>query len=376
MISVSRKYEIQGEKGIDLVTGLGFRGLFINRSCGAEVPRSSEVPELNGRLPNGATVWSSTIRRLAITPMDSLMLIIIRHVRSEGDSSRSLGPTWECIGHIRPSTTWLCQSRRVWQLVHKWVFVNLTCRRYCVRVYSPGTATESIFLSLLRTFLQPQTQHQKLSVLPSLSLSPSSDTTSAKREVLLQPALDLIARHSPRLDAFATLDVLPPLITAQDVRQFLVEVLRIPTFDTMIQREIWKSRKQTVSEQLSLLESRRVKVTDSRMSVIDWYCLVKRWADDASYRCPNCQKRLGNTVIAVHLPRFALLEVFFSYWRCCVCRGDVTHYHCREAYGEKLKIASKHRLEPKPVRWCSLRRHVSCPLQLLSMFHSITHVPK
>lgn len=93
MISVSRKYEIQGEKGIDLVTGLGFRGLFINRSCGAEVPRSSEVPELNGRLPNGATVWSSTIRRLAITPMDSLMLIIIRHVRSEGDSSRSLGPT-------------------------------------------------------------------------------------------------------------------------------------------------------------------------------------------------------------------------------------------------------------------------------------------
>lgn len=154
--------------------------------------------------------------------------------------------------------------------------MNLTCRRNCVRVYSPGTATESIFLSLLRTFLQPQTQHQKLSVLPSLSLSPSSDTTSAKREVLLQPALDLIARHSPRLDAFATLDVLPPLITAQDVRQFLVEVLRIPTFDTMIQREIWKSRKQTVSEQLSLLESRRVKVTDSRMSVIDWYCLVKR----------------------------------------------------------------------------------------------------
>jgi len=123
-------------------------------------------------------------------------------------------------------------------------------------VYAPGTATESIFLSLLRTFLRPQTQQQKVSVITS---------GPTKREVLLQPALDLIARHSPRLDASATLDMLPPLITAKDIRQFLIEVLRIPTLDTAIQREIWKSRKQTVSEQLALLESRRVKVTDSRM---------------------------------------------------------------------------------------------------------------
>jgi len=173
---------------------------------------------------------------------------------------------------------------------------------YCVRVYVPGTDTESIFLSLLRTFLRPQTQQQKVSVVAS----------SAKREVLLQPALDVIARHSPRLDAFATLDILPPLITAKDVRQFLIEVLRIPTLDSTIQREIWKSRKQSVSEQLGLLESRRVKVTDSRI-------------------CPNCQKRLGNTVIAVHLPR-----------------GDVTHYHCRDAYSEKLKTAPIQLLVPRP----------------------------
>jgi hypothetical protein len=87
----------------------------------------------------------------------------------------------------------------------------------------------------------------------------------SQRQVRLQPALDVISRHSPRLDAFATLDLLPPLCTAQDVRQFLIEVLRIPTFETMVQRELWNTRKQHLSEHLATLESRRVKVTDSRM---------------------------------------------------------------------------------------------------------------
>ena len=112
-------------------------------------------------------------------------------------------------------------------------------------------------MSLLRTFLRPQSQQQKLSLLPTSGAS--------QRQVQLQPALELISRHSPRLDAFATLDLLPPLCTAQDVRQFLIEVLRIPTFETMVQRELWNSRKQQVSGHLAALESRRVKITDSRM---------------------------------------------------------------------------------------------------------------
>jgi Vam6/Vps39-like protein vacuolar protein sorting-associated protein 39 len=41
---------------------------------------------------------------------------------------------------------------------------------------------------------------------------------------------------------------------------------------------------------------------------------------DPVHRCPQCHKRLDRSVIAVHAPR-----------------GEVTHYHCREAFAAKLK---------------------------------------
>ena len=84
---------------------------------------------------------------------------------------------------------------------------------------------------------------------------------------LLQPALDLISRHSPRLDAVETLQLLPPLVTADDIRPFLIESLRIPMFDTRVVREINKARNDQLSRRLIALQSRRVKVTDSRMLV-------------------------------------------------------------------------------------------------------------
>jgi hypothetical protein len=82
---------------------------------------------------------------------------------------------------------------------------------------------------------------------------------------LLQPALELIGRHSPRLDPVETLQLLPPLVTAQDVRTFLIEALRAPIFDTRVVREINKARNDQVARRLVLLQSKRVKVTDSRM---------------------------------------------------------------------------------------------------------------
>ena len=84
---------------------------------------------------------------------------------------------------------------------------------------------------------------------------------------LLQPALDLISRHSPRLDAIETLQLLPPLVTARDVRPFLQEALRAPIFDSHVLRDIHKARNEHVARKLMLLESRRVRVTDSRMYV-------------------------------------------------------------------------------------------------------------
>lgn len=124
---------------------------------------------------------------------------------------------------------------------------SLTIRlnsRYCKRVYRPDTDTEGIFLSLLRIYLQPTTKV-------------SAD--------LLHPALDLISRHGPRLDPVESLHLLPPLVTAQDVRAFLMEALRAPIFDTQVVREISKARNEQVARKLVALQSRRVKVTDTRM---------------------------------------------------------------------------------------------------------------
>ncbi|EIW83909.1 rab guanyl-nucleotide exchange factor [Coniophora puteana RWD-64-598 SS2] len=150
---------------------------------------------------------------------------------------------------------------------------------YCKRIYAAGPETANIFLTLLRIYLRPTVK------------------TSAD---LLKPALDLISRHSPRLDSVETLQLLPPLVTAKDVRPYLFDALRAPIFDTHVVRDIHKAHAESVAQKLMLLESRRVRITDSRI-------------------CPHCHKRIGNSVIAVHAPR-----------------GEVTHYQCREAFSRKL----------------------------------------
>lgn len=117
---------------------------------------------------------------------------------------------------------------------------------YCKRVYKPNSPTSSVFLTLLRTYLLP---------------GPSAPTAAA----LLPPALDLISRHSPRLDPVATLQLLPPLVTAQDVRAFLLESLRAPVFDTHVVRNVHKAREEQAARRLMVLQSKRVRITDSRM---------------------------------------------------------------------------------------------------------------
>ena len=114
--------------------------------------------------------------------------------------------------------------------------------RYCKRVYHIEPDSKGIFLTLLRIYLKSST--------------PSN---------LLRPALDLISRHSPRLDAVETLHLLPPMVAAQDLKAFLCEALREPLFDTRVVREVWKGRSEQVASRLIALQAKRVKVTDSRM---------------------------------------------------------------------------------------------------------------
>lgn len=52
---------------------------------------------------------------------------------------------------------------------------------------------------------------------------------------------------------------------AKDVKEFLVESLRVPRFDARVIREIAKARRDDVATRLMVLEERRVKVVDSRM---------------------------------------------------------------------------------------------------------------
>ncbi|KAF5342379.1 hypothetical protein D9611_001421 [Ephemerocybe angulata] len=136
---------------------------------------------------------------------------------------------------------------------------------YCKRIYQPGSATSSVFLTLLRIYLRP-----------------TSNAVDAS--TLLRPALDLISRHGPRLDSVETLKLLPPLVTTHDLKEFLVDAVRAPIFDARVTRGISKARNDQVARRLVALQARRVKVTDTRI-------------------CPQCHKRIGNSVIAVHSPQ-------------------------------------------------------------------------
>lgn len=118
--------------------------------------------------------------------------------------------------------------------------------RHCKRISSPVPTPSPIFLMLLKLYLRP---------------------TIPNPPNLLSPALSLIARHSARLDPIETLQLLPPLVNAHDVRPFLLQSLRAPVFDDRVVREVCLARKEDAERQLMKLESRRVKVTDSRMYV-------------------------------------------------------------------------------------------------------------
>lgn len=145
-------------------------------------------------------------------------------------------------------------------------------------------------MTLLRIYLRP------------------TDKTSSD---LLQPALDLIGRHSPRLDPVETLQLLPPLVTAQDVRTFLIEALRTPIFDTHVIREINKARNDQVARKLMLLETKRVKVTDSRMSAVS---VVAQLVDTKVYLFTIDARNVINESVTVSLPSTLRGKIFTCYF--------------------------------------------------------------
>ncbi|THH09023.1 hypothetical protein EW145_g2303 [Phellinidium pouzarii] len=109
----------------------------------------------------------------------------------------------------------------------------IKAEEYCKSIYVPNSATQDIFLSLLKIYLEPTAAAQQ-----------------KQQPDLLKPALELISRQSPRLDTLETLRLLPPLVPAQDVRTFLFDAARAPLFDTRVVRELRKGWSEQVGRKL------------------------------------------------------------------------------------------------------------------------------
>lgn len=143
------------------------------------------------------------------------------------------------------------------RVFHVPIWNALAWHRYCKQIYQPKSPTSNVFLTLLRIYLRP-----------TIKPTPTD---------LLAPALELISRHNPRLDPVETLNLLPPLVTAEDVRAFLIEALRAPIFDTRVVKHLSKARSDQVARRLMALQTRRVRVTDSRMWVDFFFLTLRLW---------------------------------------------------------------------------------------------------
>jgi hypothetical protein len=121
-----------------------------------------------------------------------------------------------------------------------------SAERYCSKVYATAPDPQGIFLLLLRLYLRPL----------------------ASDPVLLAPALGLVASQGTRLDAREVLDMLPPLVTMADVRDFFVKIMRDGRKrrnEARIVRGLVGARKDQVDRVLMELQENRVRITDQRM---------------------------------------------------------------------------------------------------------------
>lgn len=135
-------------------------------------------------------------------------------------------------------------------------------------------ADREVFLTLLRIYLD----------------------TTGKGSMQLDAALGLIQRHAARIDLRAALELLPASVPLSQIAGFVNVNLRDSTrkeHEAKVIREIRTNRNWQVEETLCKLQSRRVKVGESRT-------------------CPRCHKRLGNSVVAVNPVSGAVMHYFCS----------------------------------------------------------------
>lgn len=165
-------------------------------------------------------------------------------------------------------------------------------------------ADESVFLTLLKIYLRPKDRlavgGDLMAAAEGHAMERSESSGSAGEDLRLGPALDLIQRHAARLDLKSVLELLPPLVSLSTLESFIRLNLREQTRkqnEARVLRQIRAMRACQVEENLSRLQSRRVKVGETRT-------------------CPRCHKRLGNSVIAVQPVTGAVMHYF------CMLNGN------------------------------------------------------
>lgn len=139
--------------------------------------------------------------------------------------------------------------------------------RYCADVYTQNKES-TVFLTLLRLYLQPR------------------DT--ATEEPRLSPALRLLQRHGNRMPLNDVMALLPPLLSIRELERFLLDSAKKHIEDknrARIVRDISRARLDQLQRAKMILEEQHITVTDSRV-------------------CPVCEKRIGTSVIAVHMPEW------------------------------------------------------------------------
>lgn len=117
-------------------------------------------------------------------------------------------------------------------------------------------------------------------------MRPRSEDGESDVKPQLEPALHLLAKYGARMDANYVLEILPPLLTVQELQTFLCKSIRKSitwSNSHKVIKRVRTARMDQVNQSLVDLENRRVKITDARL-------------------CPQCHKRIGNSVIAIHSP--------------------------------------------------------------------------
>lgn len=120
---------------------------------------------------------------------------------------------------------------------------------YCAKVYAGEPDPHGIYLTLLHIYLRP---------------------AKAQTDIMLAPAIQLIASNGPRIDPQAVLDLLPPLVTMEDVRLFFVRTLRdgyAKKNERRVVKNLASARKEEVERVLMGMQMKRVRIRDQRMSV-------------------------------------------------------------------------------------------------------------